>query len=410
MGAAEKGPSMANGNLTAQTLERLREPGRHSAGSGLYLQITPTGTRSWLFRFQRRGRRHEMGFGPFPTVTLAAARQAALETKRLLHRGEDPLALRRAERAQVGAVLSETFDTVAEAYIVEHAPGWKHSGKSAAQWRASLATYAKPHIGTKPVREVTTDHILDILRPIWATKSATATRVRGRIEVILDAARVRGLREGENPARWKGHLALMLPAPARVHKVKHHAALPARELPSVIKELSKRSGTSVLALQFVSLTACRASEALGATWDEIDLSQAIWTIPAERIKAARPHRVPLSKQALAIVREASTKRRDGAVLVFPGQRRGRPLSLTSLMKELHRCAESNATVHGLRSTFRDWCADRGEDRDLAEVALAHAVGDSTERAYARSDLLERRRKMMQRWADFTCSGARSPRS
>ena len=406
MGVAESGTPMANGNLTAQALERLREPGRHSAGSGLYLQITSTGTRSWLFRFQRRGRRHEMGFGPFPTITLAAARQAALDAKRLLHRGEDPLALRRSERAQAGATSSETFDSVAEAYIVEHAPGWKHSGKSAAQWRASLATYAKPHIGTKPVREVTTDHVLDILRPIWASKTATATRVRGRIEVILDAARVRGLREGENPARWKGHLALMLPAPARVHKVRHHAALPALELPSVINELGKRSGMAALALQFISLTACRASEALGATWDEIDLPQAIWTIPAERIKAARPHRVPLSKQALAVLRDASTKRRDGALLVFPGQRHGQPLSLTSLMKELRRCAEGRATVHGLRSTFRDWCADRGEDRELAEVALAHTVGDSTERAYARSDLLERRRKMMQRWANFACGSAR----
>ncbi len=351
-----------------------------------------------------------MGLGPFPMVTLAAARQAVLDSKRLLHRGEDPLALRRAERAKVRAVApGETFEAVAKTYIAEHAPSWKQGGKSVAQWLASLATYANPRIGTKVVGDITTEDVLAILRPIWSKKNATATRVRGRIEAILDSARVRGLREGENPARWKGHLALALPAATRVHKVKHHAALSATELPKVMRTLAKRSGVAALALRFLALTACRASEAVRATWEEIDVRKAIWTIPAGRTKAHRAHRVPLSREALALLLAASKLRRDSVSLVFPGQRSGRPLSLTSLTKEWRRSGGGDTTVHGLRSTFRDWCAERGEDRELAELALAHVVGDDTERAYARSDLLGRRQALMQRWADFAWSGGRKAR-
>jgi integrase len=351
-----------------------------------------------------------MGLGPFPTITLAAARQDVLEVRRLLHRGEDPIALRRAERVKARVDLpTETFQALAEAYIAQHSPGWKHSGKSAGQWRSSLATYAYPWIGNKSVRHIDTEDVLAILRPIWAHKTATATRVRGRIEAILDAAKVRNLRDGENPARWKGHLAVLLPAPSRVHKVKHHEALSAADLPKVIRVLRTRSGLAALALRFISLTACRASEAVQATWDEIDLRDSVWTIPGKRTKSHRPHRIPLSREAVSILQTASALRREGAALVFPGQLLGRPLSLTSLMKEWRRSGGGKTTVHGLRSTFRDWCSEQGEDRTAAEVALAHVLGDATERAYARSDLLEQRRALMQRWGTSICRSSRGCR-
>ena len=225
--------------------------------------------------------------------------------------------------------------------------------------------------------------------------------------MILDYAKVRGLRSGENPAAWRSNLALMLPAPARVHRVTHHAALPAADMAAVLCTLAKREGVSALAVQFVALTACRASEALGATWGEIDLRQGVWTIPAGRIKAGRVHRVPLSTEAIAILSASRPSKEEIATRVvismlcalFPGQRRGRPLSLTSLMKAWRSCGGGRTTVHGMRSAFRDWCGEQGEDRELAEIALAHAIGDATEQAYARSDLLERRRGLMQRWAD-----------
>jgi integrase len=346
-----------------------------------------------------------MGLGPFPTVTLAAARQDVLEVRRLLHRGEDPLALRRAERAKAHIELpSETFQAFAEAYISEHSPGWKHSGKSAAQWRSSLANYAYPRIGTKPVRDINTEDVLAILRPIWVEKNATATRVRGRIEAILDAAKVRKLRDDENPARWKGHLAVLLPSPSRIRKVKHHSALKPAALPEVMRTLASRSSMASLALRFVALTACRVSEAVQATWGEIDLHERIWIIPAARTKTQRVHRVPLSREAVAVLQKAATLRRDGVGLVFPGQRHGRALSLTSLMKEWRRSGGGETTVHGLRSTFRDWCSEQGEDSRLAELALAHVVGSETERAYARSDLLDQRMRLMRRWASFACGG------
>jgi integrase len=352
-----------------------------------------------------------MGLGPFPTVTLSAARQAVLEARRMIHRGDDPLAARRQIRdlARAGAdAQSETFDTVAGWYIDSHAAGWRNP-KSPAQWRASLRSYASPRIGMKSVAEILTDDVLAILRPIWATKTVTATRLRGRIEAILDYAKVRGLREGENPARWRGHLELVLASPSAVRAVKHHAALPIDKVPQLMATLGSAAGTAALALRFLILTAARGSEVTGATWAEIDLRDAVWTVPAARMKAKREHRVPLSKPVQAILKYAASLSSKDKTLVFPGQRRGRPLSLTGLMKALRAAGGNNATVHGLRSTFRDWCAEHDHTpRELAEAALAHASGSATERAYARSDLLERRRALMSRWADFARNAVKGP--
>ncbi len=388
---------------TMKALERIRETGRHAVGDGLYLQVAPGGTRSWLFRYQQHGRRHDLGLGPFPAVTLGMAREAIVRVRQQLHRKEDPLAIRRAERAaaKVEVIRAvETFDMAAESYIAAHSAGWKNA-KSAGQWRASLATYAGPRIGNKNVADINTDDVRAILQPIWTTKNVTATRVRGRIEVILDAAKARGLRSGENPARWKGHLALMLAAPARVHKVTHHAALPVADLPGVMARLARMDGIAPLALRFLALTVGRATEIVGASLTEVDEGNGVWTIRASRMKASRDHRVPLAAEALAILSEAAERRPESNPLLFPSNIRGVPLSLTSLSLALGRAGGGDATVHGLRSTFRDWTRLQGEDRELAELSLAHAVGDMTERAYARDDLLDRRRGLLQRWAAFT---------
>jgi len=401
--------SKTPGRLTAgapkqpnmKALERIRETGRHAVGSGLYLQVATSGARSWLYRYQQHGRRHDLGLGPFPAVTLGMAREAVMRVRQQLHRNEDPLALRRAERAAAKADIVravETFDMAAESYIAAHSAGWKNA-KSAGQWRASLATYAAPRIGNSSVADVNTEDLLAILQPIWTTKTVTATRVRGRIEAILDYAKARGLREGENPARWKGHLALMLAAPARVHKVTHHPALPVAELPAVMARLARMDGIAPLALRFLALTVGRATEIVGASLAEVDAS-GVWTIRASRMKASRDHRVPLPAEALAILTEAAERRPEGNVLLFPSNIRGVPLSLTSLSLALGRAGGGDATVHGLRSTFRDWTRLQSEDRELAELSLAHAVGDMTERAYARDDLLDRRRGLLQRWAAF----------
>jgi len=391
--------------LNMKALERIRETGRHAVGGGLYLQVATGGARSWVYRYQHHGRRHDLGLGPFPTITLAMAREAISRVRQQLHRNEDPLAIKRAERAaaKVEVVRAvETFDMAAESYISAHSAGWKNT-KSADQWRASLATYAGSRIGNKNVADVDVDDLLAILKPIWTVKNVTATRVRGRIESILDAAKVRGLRSGENPARWKGHLALMLAAPARVHKVTHHAALPVGDLPEVMAKLARLDGIAPLALRFIALTVGRATEIVGGSLSEVDEDNGIWTIRANRMKASRDHRVPLSTEALAILSEAAERRPEGNVLLFPSNIRGAPLSLTSLSLALGRAGGGDATVHGLRSTFRDWTRQQGEDRELAELSLAHAVGDMTERAYARDDLLDRRRGLLQRWATFATS-------
>jgi integrase len=390
---------------TRRDVEAFAEPGKHACGAGLYLQVAPSGARSWLFRYSAAGRMREFGLGSYPLVTLAMARTAADKARLEKRNGQDPIEARRAakvaERAAANAP-NATFASVAEAYITQHAPSWRNP-KSADQWRASLAAYAYPLIGNKSCGTICSADVLDVLRPIWTTKSVTASRVRQRVEAVLDAAKVRGLRTGDNPALWKGNLAHALPSIARVHKVANHEALPSEALPAVMAKLAAASGMAAKCLQFIALTAARASEATKATWAEIDFDASVWTVPAARMKGGKPHRVPLSDEALAILRSIQPTEPDAAAVVFGGQVEGKPISLTALMKALRRACRTMATVHGLRSTFRDWCAVRGVQRELAELALAHAVGTEVERAYQRSDLLEQRRELMQQWAKFTCS-------
>jgi integrase len=335
-------------------------------------------------------------------VGLAAARDKVLEHRRTLHAGRDPLVEQR--RRQPAAA---TFDALRDEYIDAYKPGWRNP-KSSGQWMASLMTYASPFIGPRQVDEIAVDDVLAVLRPIWNTKTETARRVRGRIEAILDYAKARGLREGENPARWKGGLDHLLPAAGKIRAVKHHEAVPVEALPAVVRKLEKMPGVPALAVRFIILTACRASEAVGdnravgATWEQINLKRAIWTLPASRMKSNREHRIPLSSQALVVLTKAKTLRQDERV--FPGLANDRPLSLTSLMNALRRTGAGRATIHGMRATFRIWAAEEASaPRELAEAALSHMVGDATERAYARSDLIERRRELMQSWGDFACS-------
>ena len=377
--------------LTAAEVARLKSPGRFACGEGLYLQVTSAGRASWLFRYQRLNKAHEMGLGPYPVVTLAAAREAVLEARRTIHAGLDPLAERRRRPA-----AELTFAAAAEEYIAAHAAGWRNP-KSSAQWRASLTTYAMPRLGGMAVAAVGVEDVLAVLKPIWASKPETARRVRGRIEAILDAAKARGLREGENPARWLGGLDHLLPAMGKVREVRHHEALPAAELPAVMARLATMSGTAALAVRFVALTACRASEALGATWDEVNGD--VWCRPASRMKTGVAHRQPLSRQAQAVLAEAA-RRREGDLL-FPGAVTGKSVSVTALMNALRAAGAGKATVHGLRTSFRTWAAEvERAPREVAELTLSHTVGSAVERAYARTDLLEQRRELLQRWGDY----------
>jgi integrase len=387
----------AHARLTAAGVKQLmreRRPGLVADGGNLYLQ----GGSSWLFKYERAGVRRFMGLGPAADVGLAQARQAASDARASLRVGIDPLAARRASRASQKAVVS--FQEFSEQHIAYHAPGWRPGGQSEAQWRSSLAAYVYPVIGGMAVGAVDLNDVLRVLTPIWAAKAVTAGRVRGRVESILDAAHSRGLRTQENPARWKGHLENLLPRVTKARGVKHHAAIPYAGVPALMAELRPSGSVKSLALEFAILTAARSGEVLGAKWSELAVDQRLWTIPAERMKSGRLHRVPLSDAALEII-EKMTVVRQGDYL-FPG-RRGGPLGKTALARALGDTSRAGATVHGLRSSFRDWAGDNGVARELAETALAHRVGDETERAYHRSDALERRRALMTAWGIY-CDG------
>ncbi|MCB4788221.1 integrase arm-type DNA-binding domain-containing protein [Delftia sp. Lp-1] len=386
--------------LGALAVSRLREPGLHAVGgvSGLYLQVTSSGARSWILRATVGGKRRDMGLGGFPDVTLAFARDKAREARSKIEQGLDPilereraLSLLRAEQAK-----SMTFEAACQALIDAKSDEWRNP-KHRAQWAASLATYAYPTIGKLQVGDVGQAHILSILQPIWKDKTETATRLRGRIEQVLDWARVRGFREGENPARWRGHLDKLLPAPTKIARVVHHKALPIDAMPGFLAQLRQRKGLSARALEFLVLTAARSGEVRGATWQEIDMEAAVWTVPAERMKAQKEHRVPLSPQALALL--ASMPRLEGNDLVFPAPRGGQlsDMTLTNLMRRM----ELEAVPHGMRSTFRDWAAERTHfPREVAEMALAHTIGNAVEAAYRRGDLFTKRAEMMTAWSDF----------
>ncbi len=387
----------APGKLNTLAIHRLTRPGAYTDGGGLYLRIRPGGGREWAFRYKVRGRQHWMGLGPERDITLAEARQKARDGRRLLLEGLDPITVQRARKAGGSGV---TFATALDGYLGAHTAGWRNA-KHAAQWRATLDAYALPKLGTMPVAKIETADVLAVLAPIWTAKTETASRVRGRIEAVLDHAKAHGWRTGENPARWRGHFDKLLPAKAKLAPVEHHAAVHWRGLPCVLDALSRQGGTSALAVRFAALTAARSGEVRGARWNEMDLDAAVWTVPGPRMKAGKPHRVPLCDAALAILRIMLPLRRRPDDLVFPGGRVGRPLSDVALAKAMRAAAGPGVTVHGLRSTFADWCAEATSyPRELAEAALAHTLRDKVEAAYQRGDLIERRRELMAAWARF----------
>jgi integrase len=394
-------PKQAKG-LTVRQVE-TKTAGMWADGGGLYLRVTAAGARGWIYRYQIAGRRREMGVGPYPLVTLAEARQRAHDARKLVMVGTDPIDAKRASavaQAVEKAKAVPTFRQVAEQYIVNHRPAWRNE-KHAGQWAATLATYVHPVMGDLPADEVDTPTILRVLEPLWHTKTETASRLRGRIEAVLDFAKACGHRTGENPSRWKGHLDHVLPAKGKVAPVEHHAAMPYADLPAFWPRLQAADGMGARALEFAILTACRTSEVLGARWDEIDMGAAVWTIPAARMKAGAEHRVPLTAPALALLRKMAAIREGEYVIA--GQRPGKPLSGMAMAMTLRRM-KVEVTPHGFRSTFRTWASEKtSAPWEVAEAALAHTLGDKTEQAYQRGDLFDRRRSLMDQWASFVTS-------
>ncbi len=388
--------------LNAARLRTLTKPGTYGDGAGLYLQVRGPANRSWLYRFKLHGKPRLMGLGTAVDVSLAEARDAAAAARKLVKQGVNPIEQRRATRAEGAAQASLTFAQVAEAYITAHERSWRNA-KHRQQWRNTLDTYAAPILGKLPVAQVKVGDVMRVLEPLWHDKTETASRLRGRIEAVLDYATARGWRAGENPARWRGHLDNLLPARSRVAKVEHHAALPWREIGTFMAVLAEQEGVSALALRFAILTAARTGEAIGVRWSEIDMAEAVWTVPAGRMKASREHRVPLSEGALDVLREMARLRSSPKIdgFVFPGGKPGKPLSSMALLMLLRRMGRGDLTAHGFRSTFRDWCAEATNyPREVAEAALAHTLRDKTEGAYQRGDLIEKRRRLMAEWAAF----------
>lgn len=383
---------MPSAKLTALHLRRL-EPGRvYIDGAGLRLKVKQSGAGYWIFRYRRNGRDREMGLGPLRDVSLVKAREQARELRETLRTGGDP----KAERARARARIVPSFRECAERLIEQKSVEW-HNAKHAAQWTSTLANYAYPRLGDLPVDAIETEHVLRALEPIWRDKTETATRVRQRIEAVLDYAKARNLRRGENPARWRGHLDKLLAKPQKFHRVRHHPALAYRDMPEFMAELAEQSGAAARALEFTILMAARTQEALGARWCELE-AENVWAVPARRMKARRAHRVPLSAQAQAIL--ARMPQLFGTPYIFPGRTPKNPLSGTAMLMQLKRMGRDDVVVHGFRSTFRDWCAEQTNiAREVAEAALAHAVL-GVEGAYQRGDLLERRRTLMQLWADY----------
>jgi integrase len=391
---------MREGNkLTALKVSRLKERGRYSDGHGLWLQVSESGSKAWIFRYKLHGRARHMGLGALHTVNLAEARIRARQVRQLLLDGHDPLAMKRNARmaAALEAARVTTFKQCTDDYIAAHSISWKNA-KHRHQWQSSIERYAFPIIGDLPVGEIDTTLVLKVLRPIWQEKPETAYRVRGRIERILSFWSATQKVPRDNPARWRGHLDTLLPAKAKVRAVQHHPAMSVVELPGFMSELQGRDGMPARALEFCILTASRTGEVLGARWDEFDLSSMTWTIPADRTKANRKHVVPLSDDAITLL---DALPRDGAQFVFFGMR-GRMTH--DAMGKILSGMRPELTVHGFRSTFRDWAGDRtAYPRDVIETALAHSLRDKTEAAYRRGSALEKRRRLMAEWARYCYS-------
>ena len=397
--------------LGALAVSQINRRGFNHVGgvAGLGLNVTQSGSRSWVFRYQIAGIRKDMGLGGYPDITLAQAKELARAARIKLSQGIDPIEENRAARRKMIADLAAAlnFQEAAKRYIDSQEPSWKNS-KHVQQWRNTIDTYAVPKIGAQPVGDVGLTDVLAVLEPIWRSKTETASRLRGRIESILDWAAARGYRTGSNPARWKGLLDKILPAPGKIAKVDHHRALPYSELPAFMLKLAEQQGMGARALEFAVLTACRSGEVRGATWDEFDLQSAIWTIPANRMKAKKEHRIPLSPRALQIVTDL--EKVAFCEFVFPsshqpktGSAKGAPLSDMTLAAVLRRM-DVPAVPHGFRSTFRDWCAEQTNyPNEVAEMALAHAISNKVEAAYRRGDLFEKRRQLMLDWDQYASS-------
>ncbi|MGJ5044147.1 tyrosine-type recombinase/integrase [Bradyrhizobium sp. HKCCYLRH1062] len=393
------------GRLTALKVAKVKKPGMYADGAGLYLQVTGDGentsAKSWIFRFTLRGRSREMGLGSFSIFGLAEARAKAAEYRRQVYEGIDPIEARRAHRVQAAleAAAALTFKECTKQYLAAHSAGWRNA-KHAAQWSSTLKTYAEPVIGSLSVHSIDTALVMKIIEPLWSKKPETASRLRGRIEAVLDWATVRGFRQGENPARWRGHLDKLLPARTKVRKVKHHAALPYDELPAFMTALRAQDGAAARALEFLILTAARTGEVIGARPEEI--KDKVWTVPAGRMKASKEHRVPLPAAALAIVEKLRNE--QGGAHLFPGGKRDKPLSNMAMLALLDRMGRSDLTAHGFRSTFRDWAAEcTNYPSEVVEMALAHTIGSKVEAAYRRGDLFEKRKTLMSDWAAFCAS-------
>ena len=397
-------PKKVANALTPLTVKNAM-PGRHADGGGLQLLVKDSGSRSWVYRFMLCGKSRDVGLGPAVgsgAVSLATARDLAAALRLKVKAGVDPLAERveaataTVAAAQASKLAGITFRAVAEAHIAAHSDGWRNA-KHRQQWSSTLATYAYPVIGDLPVANIGTAHVLSILEPIWKAKPETAGRLRGRIEAILDAAKARGYREGENPARWRGHVAQILPARTRLSRG-HHKAMPYGEVAAFVAKLRERDATAALALEFAILTAVRTGEAIGATWGEVDLAKAIWTVPADRTKTGREHRVPLSPRAVEILERLKPLGSRDSAFLFAGIK-GKLSSMAMAM--LLRRMDVDVTVHGFRSTFRDWAAEcTGYAHEVCEMALAHAIGNKAEAAYRRGDLFDKRRRLMADWATY----------
>ena len=388
--------------LTPMAITKKKTPGTYADGGGLWLQVTESASKSWSFRFMLRGRAREMGLGPLHTIDLPKARDKSRACRELLLEGIDPIEHRKALRNEtaLNATNAKTFDDCAKAYIEAQRPGWSNP-KHADQWTNTLAAYASPVFGKTPVQAVGTEVIVQALNKIWTTKTETATRVRQRIEAVLDWAAVSGYRKGENPARWSGHLEHKLTKPSKLKNVENRPALPFEKIASFLVDLKRQEGIAARALEFMVLTAARTGEVRGALWGEIEFEQKAWTIPAERMKMKREHRVPLCDRAIAILRDMDELRTDKQVYVFPGGKAGKSMSDGALLALLKRMKRTDITPHGFRSTFRDWASEcTTYPHEVQEMALAHVIRNKAEAAYRRGDLFDKRVEMMTDWEHY----------
>ena len=388
--------------LTVLKVGSLKEAGYFADGQNLYLQVALGGAKSWIFKYRYANKRHEMGLGSALTISLKGARKMAAQHRETLAKGENPLVIKRQKQSALRLSMATqiTFDQAVDAYIKSRESDWKNA-KHKSQWQNTLKQYASPIMGSLDIKSVDLSLILKLLEPIWQTKNETASRIRGRLEKVLDWATVRGYRSGLNPARWKGHLDVVLPAPSKIQVTSHLRSLPYSEVASFMSSLKKQSGFGALALEMVVLTAARSGEVRGATWDEIDLKNRIWIVPAHRMKTGKEHRVPLSEQAIELLKRLP--RFEGENLLFPSRKRNTPLSDMVMTATIRRMGfASQTTTHGFRSCFRVWAAEQTDfPREICEQALAHNTAGEVEQAYQRSDHLEKRRSLMQQWANFS---------